>query len=301
MANSENTCLTSAEGYDVSRMTFSKAMKGTVPESDPPIKFSRIYIGTKNLDGTTGDLILSTEELFSFGISENKSLETGNVSGYSMSLSLWSKDGPTPAERALSTTIDNIVEKCKDHLLQDDVKDEIEKYDLERNDLKKLNPLFWKKEKGKIVEGKGPILYAKLIESKKQKKFITQFFDNEGNDVDPMDFAGKYCHVKAALKVESIFIGSKIAFQIKLYEAEVRAIGGQNKRLLPRPKPSLVETVVSDSKPLSEQELKSDTESDDEVLEDTKPLPPAPAPVVVEQQAPAPARKAPVKKIVAKK
>ena len=34
----------------------------------------------------------------------------------------------------------------------------IEKYDLEKADLKKLNPLYWKREQGKIVEGRGPTL-----------------------------------------------------------------------------------------------------------------------------------------------
>ena len=45
----------------------------------------------------------------------------------------------------------------------------------------------------------------------------------------------KYCYVKAAIKIESIFIGNKVSLQIKLYEASVRFLDSGPKRLL-RPK-----------------------------------------------------------------
>jgi hypothetical protein len=228
-----NTQLTSAKGYNVNRMRFSKPIVGNIPDSKPAISFKRINITTKNEDGSEGELIIPTTELFSFGVSENKSQETGNVNGYVMPLCLYNKDGASEDEKDFVTTFNNIVEAAKKHLL--DNKDDIEKYDLDERDLKNFNPLYYKKEKGKIVDGQGPTLYAKLIVSKKngQNKIITEFFDGvSGNPIKPLDLIGKYCYTKAVIKIESIFLGSKISLQVKLYEAEVNLINSGVKKLL---------------------------------------------------------------------
>lgn len=227
-----NTQLTIAKGYDVKRMVFSKPEVNSVPGT--PISYKRINIGTINPDGSQGELILSTSRLFSFGVSENTSMDSGAVNGYTMPLCLWTKDAPTEDEKAWTTTFDKIVEQCKNHVLA--VKDDVEKYDLDERDLKKLNPLYWKREKGKIVEGQGPTLYAKLIESKKNNKILTSFYNAEtGEDIDPMSLKGKYCYVDAAVKIESIYIGNKVSLQIKLYEAGVKLLESGPRRLLSRP------------------------------------------------------------------
>lgn len=158
MANNENTTLTPATGYDVSRLTFSKPVKSVVPESDPPMTIRRIYIGTKNPNGTTGELIIPTEELFSYGVQVSTDKASGRITGYSLPLAMWSKDGATDAEKAFTDTFNKIVERVKDHLLE--VRNDIGKFDLERGDLKKLNPLYWSRDKntGKIIDDKGPTL-----------------------------------------------------------------------------------------------------------------------------------------------
>ena len=78
-------------------------------------------------------------------------------------------------------------------------------FELTKNDLTKskggLNPLYWKKEKFtnskgrttlRVVPGTGPTLYTKLIYSKKNKKFLSQFFDYNDNPIDPLDLIEKY-------------------------------------------------------------------------------------------------------------
>ncbi len=45
----------------------------------------------------------------------------------------------------------------------------------------------------------------------------------------------KYCYVNGAIKIESIFCGSKISLQVKLYEARVQLMNTGIKSLLPRP------------------------------------------------------------------
>ena len=243
----ENTQITSAIGYNVKNIMFSEPVSGSIPDSKPKIEFKRINISTKNADGTTGELIIPTGRLFSFGISENTSQETGSVNSYTFPICLWNRDGPTEEEKEWTDTFDNIVERCAEHIMS--VKDEIDLFDLTKADLTKakggLNPLYWKREKHTNSQGKtilrivpdtGPTLYTKLIYSKKKGQFLSQFFDTNDEIVDPSTLMGKYCFTKAAIKVESIFIGSKISLQVKLYEAVIEPTNSGMKRLLARPK-----------------------------------------------------------------
>ena len=48
-------------------------------------------------------------------------------------------------------------------------------YNLDFSDLKRFNPLYWKTEKGKIVEDRGPTLYAKCLYNKGEQKINTIF------------------------------------------------------------------------------------------------------------------------------
>lgn len=248
-----NTKLTIASNYDVNRMIFQTPETNSVPGSQ--LSYKRINIGTVNDDGTVGDLVLETGRLFSFGVSENKSLDTGAVNGHTMPLCLWNKEGPTREEKEWTDTFNNIVEHCKKHLLTDSVKEEIEKYELDASELKKFNPLYWKREKGKIVEGQGPVLYAKLIESKKTGKILTFLYDEAtGEEVDPLSLKGKYCYARGAVKIESIFVGAKIVLQVKLYEAAVQVAQSGPKRLLVRPVSVSGVGASSSANPLRDEE-----------------------------------------------
>lgn len=252
--------------YDTSRVRFSKPILGSLQnQGGPSINFKRIMIGTVNEDGSKGELILETEEVFSFGVSENKDLTTGKLNGYVMPLCLHNRNGPTEAEEMWVTVFNNIVEKCKEHLIES--REEIEQYELETNDLKKLNPLYYKRDKGKIVEGTGPTLYCKLIVSKKQKNSILSIFglvsdgDDDITDINPLELLGKYCYVKAAVKIESIFIGNKISLQVKLYEAQVRLLNHGPKRILRRPTPQ--RKLIVDNEDENEESNEEDEESND--------------------------------------
>jgi hypothetical protein len=243
----DNTQITPVKGYDTKRMIFSEPISGTIPDSKPKIEFKRINISTQNEDGSVGELILPTSRLFSFGVSENMSQETGKVNGWTFPLCLWSRDGPTDEEKEWTDVFDKVVEKCVDHLVEN--REEVEMFELSKADLTKskggLNPLYWKKEKhtndkGKtvmrVVPGTGPTIYTKLIFSKKNDKFLSQFFDLNDEPMNPLDLMGKYCYTNAAVKIESIFIGSRISLQVKLYEAVVEPSASGMKRLLARPK-----------------------------------------------------------------
>ena len=253
--------LTPATGYDTSRMRFSVPIDGTVPESIPKIEFKRIIITTKYDDGQEGPLIIPTGRVFSFGVQENIDPKTRKVNGYVVPLCLFDREAPTQYQKEWVETFDNIVERIKTHLIK--VREEIGDYNLELSDLKKFNPLYWKKDKGKIVSGTGPTLYTKLIESRKNGTILTLFFDKHDNPINAIDLLGKYLHTEAAVKIESIFIGAKITLQVKLYEAsEIELTKGGMSRLMARPK-AITEVKINDSmNPMTDP-----TENKDDILD----------------------------------
>jgi len=240
--------LTSASGYDTSRLIFSDPIVSTIPDSKPAITYRRINIQTRHMDGTFGDLIIPTSELYSFGVQEELNPETGKLNGYKMPFCLWHRNGPpTDEQKEWYETFNRIVDCCKTHLIEN--REEIEQYELEMNDLKTFNPIYIKKEKGRVVEGTAPVLKTKLIESKKLNKILTMFFDYDGNSLDPRgDILGKHCNARAAVKIDSIFIGgvNKISLQVKLYECELSLVQSGMKRLLP-PRPKSVEQVITET------------------------------------------------------
>lgn len=230
----ENTQLTSAFGYDVNSMIFGKPKDGSIPNS--AVAFKRIMIGTRNSDGSTGELVIPTTRVYSYGLAPTTNLQTGKQDGYTMSLCLHNRDSPTKEEKEWVETFEKIVEHVKAYLLEH--RDEIGKYELESSDLKKLSPVFYKRDKGKIVGP--PTLYVKVNQNKKTDEITTPFCNEKGEDIDPLSTLNKRCWATAAIKVESIFIGAKISLQIKLYEASVKVIDSEQKRLL---RPSFVSHV----------------------------------------------------------
>jgi len=216
--------------FNTENMVFSKPEIGNIPGQK--INFKRVRIACKNSDGSIGDLIFSTpEKLHSFGLQESRDMATNKLNGYVLPICLWSRNGPTEDEKKFTETFNHIAEYCKTYLL--DHKEDIEKYDLDLADLKKFNPLYWKMEKGKPVEGRGPMLYLKVLHSKKQDKINTIFVDEETNkEIDPFKILNKPCTITAAIKFESIFIGNKISLQVKLYEVIVRQIDNSIRGLL---------------------------------------------------------------------
>lgn len=302
-----HTQLTNFKDYDVNRLIFSNPEVGSIPGSVSKLTFKRIRLATKNLDGTIGDLVLATPpDLMCYGLQEQTDPATGVVNGYQFPLVLWNRNNPTEEEKDFTTTIHKICDACKEHLVKN--RDSIEKYDLEMNDLKKFNPLYYKMEKGKVVEGKGPMLYIKTLASKKDGiiKVHTIFTDGETNElITPMDLMNKRCYVRGAIKFESIFIGTKISIQLKLFEAQVKVIDRAFKSLLnpnivihrdeKTPQPALEDTPTEETKPMETvftpepkagftetgslmDEESSDEEEDEEEEPTPTILPPKPEP-----------------------
>ena len=284
-----NIELISASSYDTSRMIFSEPIEGGIPDSKPPISFKRVNISTVYENGSLGPLIMETQRLYSYGLGEDTNPDTGKINGYKLPLVLYNINGPSQEEKDFVSTFENIVKKCKDYLLKN--KDKLEQYELEENDLKKLNPIYRKKEKGVVVETASPVLYAKLIVKKDKdgNKIITVFFDEEsGEPINALDLLGKAWYVRSAIKFESIFIGNKISLQIKLFECDVKVIASAGtRRLLQRPKADSQVITQSESRsvplPLNvdDDDAGSLIEDDDEEDEPVEVKEPPKKPAVV--------------------
>ena len=303
MSFTKDTQLTSAIGYDTKNMIFSEPISKSISSNGgPSINFKRIPISTLNPDGSVGDLILSTGRLFSYGLTETKDMATGVCNGYQLPLCMYDRDGPTEDQLSWVKTFDNIVERCKKHILE--YKEELDKDDLVMSDLRALgaNVMWWPKvkddnnkpkrdAKGKVMidESKGPTLYPKLItsyskgkgEESKSMRISTQFYDKNDNPIEPLTLMQVKCYMEAAVKIESIFVGSKISIQVKVYEASnIEIMDNTMKRLLPRPKPAGRLTLATSNPMTSSTSLTtqgSDDEGsingDDEVAHDSPPTP----------------------------
>jgi len=257
--------LTNMSEFDVKHMMFSDPVVGAIPNST--LTYRRINISTMNKDKTIGDLIVGTPRLYSYGVSEQKDFNNPDkVNGYSLPLCLADKGGPTKDQKIWIDKFEQIIEKCKTYLLEN--KEELELYDLTPADFKKFNPIYLKKEKGKVVDGAIPTLYPKLIMSKKQNqiKILSMFFNKDGEQVEPMDYLGTRCYATSAIKLESIYIGSgRYSLQFKLWETEIELAEGNMKPLFHTKKAPTRMVVGSKATNMNEQD-----EVQEEVQEEAK-------------------------------
>jgi len=281
---SQNTQLTDPINYDTNNIIFDEATENNIPGSK--VKYYRINVATKNEDGTEGELILGLDKCMSYGVQESRDMNTNVLTGYSISITLRDRDGGSERQNKTIDVIESIVEKCKDHILS--VKKTIGKVSIDRSDLKKLNPIFYKlNDEGERDETASPMLYPKLIYAKERKdaktgdiipsKILTQFYltdevDENGEplSVDPLQFLGKRSILSCALKIESIFVGQVIKLQCKVAEVDIKPVETRSKRLLTSGWSTYNKSNISiDSNPLLqsyenkvEEEVKDEDELD---------------------------------------
>jgi hypothetical protein len=143
---SYNTVLTNIKELDFNNIIFSKVSTNQIPKSN--LTYKRINISVKNPDGTIGDLVISSEpRIFSFGVSENISMDGGKPNGYTFPLCLWDKDNPTEEQKIWTKKYEDMVEYIKTYLVEH--REDFEKYELDKSELKKFGSFYWKTDKGK--------------------------------------------------------------------------------------------------------------------------------------------------------
>lgn len=227
------------DNFDVNRIII------TEPKDEKQgISAKRSHVLYKKEDGTLATLNMATDWLYCYGININVDDKDPDVqTGATLPHCCTDKNGATEAQQKWIDTFFAIIEKIKDLMLADGMRDNIDP-DLERSNLKKLcNCMYQARDPKtkKVVEGGGYTLYAKLLYSRKKGEITTQFYDESDNVVDPQEITGKHCYIRSLVRIESIFYGTKYSVQVKIPEAIVRRIDTTRSRLLPRP------TVVSQS------------------------------------------------------
>ena len=203
-----------------------------------------IKIQTKYPEGNKpGPLVIETPFLFSFGVNERKSQESGELVGYTLPVCLWGKDEePTLEQKDFFECLSLIQEVCHEYLE--------EAYE-ERDASERLSEILYyktttdKKGRKKRDESFPPVLYQKLIYSGKTGSILSLFRTKNDDNVDPMEYFEKYCTVKVALIIDSIYISeSSVSIQTRVSECYVKPQNGfQVKPLL-----------VIDPKDLSDEE-----------------------------------------------
>lgn len=214
-------------------------------------------------------LVFSSEEVFSFGVSRN-TLDTSNIS-YQISLCLYDRENPKHEEIKWSAKYEELAVICRDYLK----KSEFKKL---KGLIDTMKGLSWKGNE--IGDADGPKLYPKIMFNQKKEEFITVFMD-ENDDVieDPKTILDKRCRIRVALRFESIFVGSKVALQVRVNDVLVsKWIEAYKPRPLivrqngPYSSSGTKNIKTSEKSEESDFNSSSDDSEDDEEAEDTKPV-----------------------------
>ena len=158
----------------------------------------------------TASLVIESPLLFSFGVKKNVD-EDEDLIGYSIPTCLWSEIDTPSQQKQLDfyDGLKKIEELCYEHL----------KKECGSKTAKMLKISLIEKDE------RPPILYSKLIFSKKTQKIYTIFHSRESNKENPLDYLDERCYVKMSLIIDSIYISDKtVTLQIKVNDIFVRPI-----------------------------------------------------------------------------
>lgn len=219
-----NNQITQVNQFDIERVFFEDTEKKNFKDS-----LSSSYsvpIGYLNEDGTTGDLIIQTPRLWSYGVSvfnakksdDKKEEKKVEAPAYKLSLVLHNRDGPTEEQEKFVQLINDISDKCINHLIE--VRKTFKKPDLEARDLRNFNPIWRSKDnEGVVIPTSTPNLSPKLAVNKKTGNILSLFFDDNNEPIDPLTLFKGYGYAECLLRFESIYIGGPhITLQLKVQE-----------------------------------------------------------------------------------
>ena len=233
--------------FDLTRLHFDSPVELEIQQGNKTIKYYKVPIGSKNKGGV-GEFIFELPEFcHSFGVEEFQN-DKNQVNSHSVSLSLIDLHATSiqqETQKSIVSFFGVLVEKIKDHLLS--IKKEIKKPTLERAELKKLNPMYQSIDEDGNIKGEAWYFSPKLMERKKYSKedptdfqiqIDTKFYSESETDepveVSPLEFTNKkHFKFRGSIKIENIYIGSKISLQCKIYDGVVKTVTNERKRLTP--------------------------------------------------------------------
>ena len=233
---SDSTQLTDLLDFDPNNLIFDEPIKNEMPGIPP---YYRITLGMKNSDGRTeSDLVFQLDRCKTFGIKENRDNSTNNLTGYSLGILLFDKSGATERQQQMLQAMNDIIEKCKDHLMNADIKKKVGKTQLKvREQLDSISTISYIKNKDtQELDMNAPVLNAKLMYAKTKtdkdgneipSRIMTRFYDEdelnstgvlETSELNPLENLNRRGWVTPVIKFESIFVGKDIKIQAKIYQ-----------------------------------------------------------------------------------
>jgi hypothetical protein len=260
--------LTDFINFDFDNLVFRKAYDIKYPPT-VPMKARLLPFKVRHPDGSEGDWLIKTEpDLYTFGISagslDNKKDEkkdNGSVS-YSLPLCMWDMSSPSENQRKWTSKMEDLIVHVDKYMRSHD-----ENYYDSSVKVPVKSPLYWKRENGRKVEGRGPVLYPKLETSKNGGTVtITSAFYTSDGDVDPLTLIGQRCKATSVLRIKGARItGNVITLQVELYAAKISLSNKSttSRRLLidtesmDSPKPTEQHTDVQRTNPSSPSSPKS--------------------------------------------
>jgi hypothetical protein len=214
-------------------------------------------------------LTILSNEVFSFGLSQNQQDEkSGNIS-YQISMCLFDQKNPTDQELKWAVKYDEIAAICRNECSK------VPKFKYTSMDMKGLT---WTKDTINIQEG--PKLYPKIIFKQDRAakvneppgSFVTIFTEQTPTGLvtiqDPFSIVNKRAVVQVCMKFESIFLGIRVAMQTRVNDVLiVKWIEAFKPRALITRKPAQHEdsskSVDSDSSDSSDSSASSSAEEDE--------------------------------------
>lgn len=232
-----------------------------------PLKYD---MGTSQIE-----LTIPTNPLKSYGIFENKGdLEKkgdkrGPVENYSVGIGM--------EDEALCNIVININEKCKNHLVLPETKRMMKKFNMTVDGMKPMSYQY--NDKGEIKGSPSlfPRLYTRTnkTNSGAPPEITTDFYDADGNDIDPKTLIRSGFNGIFLLHFRDIYIGSGPSLQIKVKEAIVLSRSFNRERLLinhykPEMKESVMDYVMEDNDPDIESQLNNDPQIESQSNNDSE-------------------------------
>lgn len=271
--------------------------KKEIPNNNP--KAPKMFYYTAPIKRTDSsspngtDVILLLGKKWSPGVKANTNMNDGKIDGYKVPICMFSLSGPTESEKKEEQLFETITEVVLDAIQNHEfakqcgvLPNKIQQIVASVKD--KLNPLSYQinKETGERVPDKGPMLWVKLITSKKGVqpntdesknalpfRIVTQFYEQsddsaDGPSVNPLSLVDTRHYIQPAIKVESVYIASgmsKVSIQLKLVEAVVQVPNVTRTRLIPIKKT----TETAETK---QHETSTENKDDDELTDNQNSL-----------------------------
>ena len=213
------------KNFDINNVIFENVKKMTTSSEN---KFQRVFLKYKYDDGTIGKISIKTPTLYSYGIQENRSPHTDLIDSYTLPLTMYDRMGVQTEDEAKTIEIfESCLKLIKKHLKKSDVKDELNKYEMDA-DVDQMDIFYRKKDKGVILPDIPPTMYPRLLTSYEKSrapnvppKIITGFYDSNDEPIDPKTLINERCKVVCDIGIDNIYIGAKPSIQVKVNDVIV--------------------------------------------------------------------------------